>query len=187
MRPRVCTNAAARGRVDANKWGRTQFPARGSRSGKLCASPFSLVIPNAMNALYAAMGLVNGKIRLKNPLRPETEELEVEVLAATGVLHLCITEYVRSQLKLAAVATKEVMLADGRKVLVPYVGPIEIRFRNRIGFAGALVMGDVVLLGAIPMEDMDLVVTPKTRALDVNPDSPDIAGTIAKDIETQYT
>jgi len=37
-----------------------------------------------------------------------------------------------------------------------------------------------VLVGAIPMEDMDLVVVPKTRSLDVNPDSPNVATTIAK-------
>lgn len=75
---------------------------------------------------------------------------------------------------------KEVTLADGGKKLVPYVGPIEIRFKNRVGFAGALVMGDQILLGAIPMEDMDLVILPKKRILDVNPGSPNIASTIAK-------
>jgi len=31
-------------------------------------------------------------------------------------------------------------------------------------------MGDQVLLGAIPMEDMDLVIVPKTRTLDINPE-----------------
>ena len=41
-------------------------------------------------------------------------------------------------------------------------------------------MGDQVLVGAIPMEDMDLVVIPRTRTLDVNPNSPNIATTIAK-------
>jgi len=75
---------------------------------------------------------------------------------------------------------KEVTLADGTPKLVPYVGPIELRFKNRIGFSGALVMGDQVLLGAIPMEDMDLVIIPKTRVLDVNPSSPNIATSIAK-------
>ncbi len=44
----------------------------------------------------------------------------------------------------------------------------------------AAVMGDLVLVGAIPMEDMDLVVIPRTRTLDVNPKSPNIATTIAK-------
>lgn len=64
--------------------------------------------------------------------------------------------------------------------LVPYVGPIELRFKNRVGFAGALVMGDQVLLGAIPMEDMDLIIIPKTRTLEINPDSPNIASSTAK-------
>jgi hypothetical protein len=37
-----------------------------------------------------------------------------------------------------------------------------------------------VLLGAIPMEDMDLVVIPKTRSIDINPVSPNFASAIAK-------
>jgi len=81
---------------------------------------------------------------------------------------------------LEAIDNNEVTLADGSKKLVPYVGPIELRFKNRVGFAGALVVGDQVLLGAIPMEDMDLVIIPKTRILDVNPDSPNIASSIIK-------
>ena len=40
-------------------------------------------------------------------------------------------------------------------------------------------MGDQALLGAIPMEDMDLVVIPRTREIKVNPLSPNIASTIA--------
>jgi hypothetical protein len=76
--------------------------------------------------------------------------------------------------------TKEITLADGRKLVVPYVGPVELRFKNRVGYAGALVLGDEVLLGAIPMEDMDLVVIPKTRTIDVNPASPNIATSIVK-------
>ena len=41
------------------------------------------------------------------------------------------------------------------------------------------IMGDQVLLGAIPMEDMDLIVIPGKRVLDVNPDSPNVATSIA--------
>jgi len=83
-------------------------------------------------------------------------------------------------LKLEEIDRKEVTLADGSKQLVPYVGPVELRFKNRVGFTGALVMGDQVLLGAIPMEDMDLVVIPRTRTLDVNPDGPNIASSTVK-------
>jgi len=99
-------------------------------------------------------------------------------MADSGSVHLCIPEHIRIQLKLESLHEKEVTLADGSNRLVPYVGPLEIRFKNRLGFAGALVMGDHVLLGAIPMEDMDLVI--KERRLDVNPNSPNIATTIAK-------
>jgi len=126
------------------------------------------------------MGLVNGKVLLKNPRLPDLAPVDVVALADSGAVHLCIPEHVQIQLKLEAIDNKEVTLADGSKKLVPYVGPIELRFKNRVGFAGALVMGDQVLLGAIPMEDMDLVIVPKTRTLDVNPDSPNIASSIVK-------
>ena len=68
----------------------------------------------------------------------------------------------------------------GSRRQVPYVGPIEMRFKNRVGFVGAIVMGDEVLVGAIPMEDMDLVIIPKTRTIDVNPDTPNLASSRAK-------
>jgi len=113
---------------------------------------------------------------------PELGAVEVDALADTGALHLCIPEQVRARLQLEAIAEKDVTLADGSVRQVPYVGPIEIRFKNRVGFAGALVMGDQVLIGAIPMEDMDLVVVPRTRTLEVNPRSPNIGSTIAKQI-----
>ena len=127
-----------------------------------------------------AMGLVNGKVILRNPRLPELEAVEVTALADSGAVHLCIPERVCIQLRLETIDTKEVTLADGKRTLVPYVGPIKVRFKNRVGFAGALVMGDQVLLGAIPMEDMDLVIVPRTHLLDINPDSPNIASTIAK-------
>ena len=126
------------------------------------------------------MGLVNTKITLKNPRKPELESIEADAVADQESVHLCIPEHIQIQLKLEETDKKEVILADGTKKLVPYVGPIELRFINRVGFAGALVIGDQVLIGAIPMEDMDLVITPKTRVLDVNPDSPNIATSIAK-------
>jgi clan AA aspartic protease len=126
------------------------------------------------------MGLVSAKLLLGNPRRTDLRRVEVQALADTGAAHLCIPEHVRLQLQLEVLDNKQVTLADGSHRLVPYVGPVELRYKNRVGFAGALVMGDQVLLGAIPMEDMDLVVIPKTRTLDVNPDSPNIASSIAK-------
>ena len=126
------------------------------------------------------MGLVTAKVLLENPREPALKGIEVETLVDSGAVHLCIPEHLQIQLKLQEIDKKEVTLADGSKKLVPYAGPVQIRFKNRVGFAGALVLGDQVSLGAIPMEDLDLVVLPKEKVLDVNPNSPNIGTSIAK-------
>ena len=126
------------------------------------------------------MGLVPAKVILENPRNMSLAPIEVDAVADSGAVHLCIPEHIRIQLKLEEIDKKEVTLADGGKKLVPYVGPLQIRFKNRVGFSGALVMGDQVLLGVIPMEDMDLVIYPKERRLDVNPDSPNVSSSLAK-------
>ncbi len=119
-------------------------------------------------------------ITLRNPRNPDQQPVEVDALADTGAVHMCIPQHVAIQLRLEQSGQKEVTIADGTKRLVPYVGPIEIRFKNRVGFGGALVMDDQVLLGAIPMEDMDLVVSRKDRKIDVNPASPNVACSTVK-------
>jgi clan AA aspartic protease len=126
------------------------------------------------------MGIVMTKLVLSNPRDPSLEPIEVPALADTGSVFLCIPEHVRLQLKLEIHETREVKLADGSYHSLPYVGPIIAFFKNRTGFLGALVLGDEVLLGAIPMEEMDLVVNPRDRTVDVNPASPNMATGIVK-------
>ncbi len=128
------------------------------------------------------MGVITTEITLSNPLKNGLEPVKVKALVDTGAIHLCIPEHIRIQLDLQITDQKEVTLADGSKGLVPYAGPVEIRFKNRVGYTGALVLGDQVLLGAIPLEDMDLVVFPRKKTIDVNPESPNIAGTLAKSV-----
>ncbi len=120
------------------------------------------------------MGLVYARIELSNPKTPEFSPYPAEALVDTGAFMLCIPEHVRLQLALAELEKREVTLADNKKMLCPYVGPVMIRFANRSCFTGALVLGDRVLLGAIPLEDMNLIVHPLKRELVVNPESPNI-------------
>ena len=47
-----------------------------------------------------------------------------------------------------------------------------------------MVLGNQALLGAIPMEDMDLVVLMGTREVQVNPANPNIAGSMAMGFRT---
>jgi clan AA aspartic protease len=127
---------------------------------------------------------INADIELSNPRNKGIKSLIVKSLVDTGALHLCIPEHIAIQLDLEELYKREVTTADGKKHLVPYVGPIAIKFENRGCFTGALVMGDEVLLGAVPMKDMDVLVSPSKRALIVNPESPNIAMSIAKGIRT---
>lgn len=55
-----------------------------------------------------------------------------------------------------------------------------MRFGNRNCFTGALVLGDAVLLGAVPLEDMDLVISPRSQTITVNPESPNIPAALVK-------
>ena len=118
------------------------------------------------------------KILFRNA-RVANMALEVDALADSATLHVCIPQRICDHLRLEKLTEREVLLADGSKKIVPYVGPLEIRFKNRAGFVGALVMGDGVVVGAIAMEDLDLVILPRTHELEVNPRSPHIARTIA--------
>jgi len=120
------------------------------------------------------MGHVFAQIELSNPRQPELSSLKVKALADTGALMLCIPEHVALQLQLETESMREVSVADGRNIEVPYVGPVKVSFGKRTCFVGALVLGDEVLLGAVPMEDMDLVVNPSRRELTVDPSSPNI-------------
>ena len=126
------------------------------------------------------MGLSYCMLTLKNPKDSSVRPVETQALADTGSVFLTIPEHVRLQLSLELHDRKEVTLADGSRKMLPYVGPVECRFKNRSAFVGALVMGDEVLLGAIPMEDMDLVVLPQQRRVDVNPLNPNFAAAKAK-------
>jgi clan AA aspartic protease len=126
------------------------------------------------------MGYIHAEIELSNPREPSLNKIVVRAMVDTGAMTLCIPEHVRLQLKLEEAEKREITTADGRKSLVPYVGPVMIRFQNRTAFVGALVLGDEVLLGAVPMEDMDLVVSPSGRELVVNPQSPNIPQALVK-------
>ncbi len=121
------------------------------------------------------MGLVYANIKLSNPVKSEQSPIEVKSLVDSGSTFLCITQHVANQLGVKELYQKEAQLADGTSKLMPYVGPIKVEFENRVCFVGAMVLGDECLLGAIPMEDMDLVVITRLFKLSVNPESPNIA------------
>ncbi len=121
------------------------------------------------------MGHAYAKLRLFNPRKPDLAPIEVSALADTGAAMLCLPRAVALQLQLEKADTRVATMADGSMKSVYYVGPVDVRFKDRRCFVGAMVMGDETLLGAVPMEDMDLVVAPRQEAVFKNPSSPNTA------------
>lgn len=126
------------------------------------------------------MGAVHAQVELRNAAEPSLQPMIVNALVDTGAAQLCVPEHVRVQLRLKEVYRREVTVADGRRLEVAYVGPVEIKFANRGCMVGAFVLGDEVLLGAIPMEDMDLVISPLDGQVIPNPRSPNLPSAIVK-------
>jgi len=120
------------------------------------------------------------QLTLSNPREPQLQAIEVRALADSGSTYVCLPEHVAIQLRLETLYQREVTIADGSRRVCPYVGPLQVRFDGRACFTGALVLGEEVLLGAIAMEDMDLVISPSDRRVTVNPNSPNIPSGIVK-------
>ena len=126
------------------------------------------------------MGIIYAELRLSNFGKQELEEISVNAVVDTGAMELVVPEHVAIQLQLTDLKTREVLLADGTRKTVRFAGPIKVEMQGRDCVTAAIVMGDQVLLGAIPMETMDVIVHPRTQQLVPNPDSPNIPVSIAK-------
>ena len=125
------------------------------------------------------MGIIYADLRVSNFGHPELEDITVNALVHTGALDLVIPEHLAIQLRLSDLKPREVHLADGSRKLVRYVGPIKVEMMGRDCVTAAVVMGDQVLLGAIPMQAMDMIVHPRTEQLVPNPESPNVPSFLA--------
>ncbi len=126
------------------------------------------------------MGIIYTELVMANIGRPELEAINATALVDTGAIDMVIPEHVAIQLQLSDLRQREVILADGERKMVRYVGPIKIDMMGRDCVTAAAVMGDQVLLGAIPMEAMDLVVHPRSQSITPNPESPNVPMFLAK-------
>ena len=126
------------------------------------------------------MGLIYADLTLANPSKDELQPIKAKALVDTGALFLCIPAHIATQLKLKEFEQREVTIADGTRKLCSYVGPVHLKFANRQCLTGAMVIREEVLPGAIPIEDMDLIIHPAKLLLIPNPENPNIPGAIVK-------
>jgi len=124
-----------------------------------------------MGTFFEKITLENGRDRIlaKCGGIPEDQirAVEVEAMPDTGAWTLIINEETRQQLGLNKVGDVETSLADGTTVLNDLTEPVEIRWKNRRTSQEAVVIPDAkeILLGAIPLEGMDLCVDPVNKQL----------------------
>jgi clan AA aspartic protease len=131
-----------------------------------------------MGLVYAEIELINGgdmELARRNFIgEEEIKRMRVMALVDTGSLNLAINENIQEQLQLPVVDKRKAQLANGRIIECDVVAPVEVRFKNRSTTCRAMVLpGDAEpLLGAIPLEDMDVLIHPQRQELIVNPDHP---------------
>src|SRR6185436_11350279 len=126
------------------------------------------------------MGKVMEKIKLTNSYdeervlsgdwRPEqVRSVEIEALVDTGATMLILPADVVAQLGVREQGRRNVVYADGRKDEIPWIGGVRLTVLGREMIASALVVpaGATALIGQIPLEELDLIVDPKSRALRV--------------------
>ena len=118
------------------------------------------------------MGPAYAMLQLRNPKLPALLPISVRSLADTGALHLCVPAHVALQLQPKRCRKGTSSLLKARRWCVrAYVGPVEVPCNNRHCFTGGIALGDEVL-GAVPMEDMDLVVQSAKRTVAAKPGEP---------------
>ena len=125
------------------------------------------------------MGMIYQQIRFANFSRDDVEEIDANALVDSGAMELCVPAHMAKQLDLKVIEQRSVRLADGRRATVDFVGPVRTSVFGRKSVTGALVIGDQVLLGAIPMESMDLLLHPAGLQLIPNPANPTTPGSLA--------
>lgn len=131
-----------------------------------------------MGLVYADIELINGEdLTLSRRFmigEDEIKRMNVSALVDTRSYVLCINESIQEQLQFPVMEKRKAETADSRIVEFDVVSQVELRFKNRRTICNAMVLpgNSEVLLGAIPLEDMDVLIHPQKQQLIVNPEHP---------------
>ncbi|MBC7798825.1 MAG: hypothetical protein H7Z37_18305 [Pyrinomonadaceae bacterium] len=104
----------------------------------------------------------------------DIRKTSVTALVDSGAYDLTINENIKKELNLVVIERQKVMLADESTIELEVVGPVEIRFENRSATTNAFVLQQdaEVLLGAIPMQALNILIDPRAEKLIISPANP---------------
>jgi len=124
-----------------------------------------------MGIVHASVELINSTDK-ENARRgimdpDEVRRIGVRAMVDSGALHMAINQNIQEYLQLPVVGKEQLVLASGEVVYYDIVAPLEVRFEEYSAHCAAVVLpGDSEpLLGAIPMEAMNVVIHPSRREL----------------------
>jgi len=135
----------------------------------------SLTGGKGMGYVYAEIELINGDDLAFNRrgLLPDNEirKVTTRALVDSGAYDLIINQEIKERLNLPVLGKRVIKLADETQLEVEIVGPVQVRFEDRVTIVIALVLPETeeVLLGAIPLEGLDVIIDPLRERLLVNP------------------
>ena len=131
-----------------------------------------------MGLVHAEIEIINGgdmeMVRRNLMDKDEIRRMSVTMLVDSGAYNLCINEVIQEQMEFPIVEKRKAQMANGSIEEFDVVDNVQVRFKNRATTCRAMVLrGDSEpLFGAIPMEDMDLIIHPLKQELLVNPEHP---------------
>jgi clan AA aspartic protease len=113
-----------------------------------------ITLKNGIDAGKAAEGLIK---------ETDVRQAVVQAVVDTGAWTLVINEETRIKLGLKVRGTDKVTLADGATSPCTVAGPLEVVWKDRRTSCDAVVLPDAneILLGAIPLEALDITVNPR--------------------------
>ena len=126
--------------------------------------------------VYAEIELINQADLIaaeKNQLGlEEVKHMQVKMLVDSGSILLAINESIQEYLQLPLAYRQRFRLAQDQAEEMDVVGPVQVKFRNRISICNAILLpgNSEPLLGAIPLEEMDLLIDPFNQELVANPE-----------------
>ena len=124
------------------------------------------------------MSTVRAEITLKNAVDvgavkrgyitdAQVRSLTVDALADTGAWTLVINEDICQKLGLELKGTTPGVLGDGSSVVCRITDGVEVHWKDRDTVCPALVVpgADEVLIGALPMEGLDVMIHPREEKI----------------------
>jgi clan AA aspartic protease len=117
-----------------------------------------LTLRNEWDVVQAAKGFIKHE---------DIRAVTVTAVVDTGSYSLMIDEQTAQKLGLEKTGEQRIRIANGKRIVCPVTTPVEINWKDRQSVMRVITVPGLqqILLGLLPLEEMDLVVHPNKHEL----------------------